>query len=216
MSRPSRGRPRAFDKDETLEKAMLLFWDRGFEGASLDDLTATMGISPSSLYSAYGGKEKLYFAALDRFLASRGGYLGPILEEPGLTTREAFRKLFSTAAFELLRSDQPAGYILSIAGTHTGPGANKIRAGITERRHRMLDLFLSRVERGKREGDLTSDVDPSGLAHYLMAVYQGLSVQARDGADRQTLLIVGRNALSCFPSVAPEVRDGETEQDAAA
>lgn len=202
MSRTSRGRPRAFDKDETLEKAMLLFWDRGFEGASLDDLTATMGISPSSLYSAYGGKEKLYFAALDRFLSSRGSYLWPILEDPATSTREAFRRLYATAAFELLRTDQPAGCMLAIAGTHTGPGAQKIRAGIAERRQRTQELFINRVERGKREGDIAAEVDAKGLGHYLMAVYQGLSVQARDGADRNTLLAIGRNAISCFPAAS--------------
>lgn len=196
---------------------MLLFWDRGFEGASLDDLTAAMGISPSSLYSAYGGKEKLYFAALDRFVSSRGSYLWPILEEPGATTREAFRRLFSTAAFELLRNDQPAGCMLAIAGTHTGPGALKIRAGIAERRERTLELFLSRVERGKREGDLAASVDAHGLAHYLMAVYQGLSVQARDGADRNTLLAVGRNAVACLVEESrPASSTAAGQQDAAA
>ncbi|BDC48404.1 TetR family transcriptional regulator [Bryobacterales bacterium F-183] len=199
MIRTSRGRPRAFDKDETLEKAMFLFWDRGFEGASLDDLTATMGISPSSLYSAYGGKEKLYFAALDRFLATRGNFWASILDEPGIPTREAFRRLFSTAAFELLRSDQPAGCMLAIAGTHMGPGAAKIREGIRERRQRVMESFANRVERGKQEGDLPPDTDVASLAHYLFAVYQGLATQARDGVDRPTLLAIGRNATTCFP-----------------
>src|SRR5215475_2760669 len=108
---PRRGRPRSFDQETALRQAMFLFWERGYEGVAMDDLTAAMGISPSSLYATFGSKEQLFLTALDTYEREYGMYWVPILDDTA-DGREAFLRMFDAASRELTRPDLPRGCMM--------------------------------------------------------------------------------------------------------
>ena len=197
-SRPSRGRPRAFDCEKALDRAMELFWQRGYEGTALDDLTAVMGISTSSLYATFGDKARLFEAAVDRYLAGAGGYFLPILDgEPSV--RKAFEQLLRTVAREATRPGQPVGCMLSTALTHSSPAADSVRASIANRRNGSRAVLQARLERAITEGELTPDTNAAALARFFITVIQGMTVQARDGASSEDLIATVEMALRAFP-----------------
>jgi AcrR family transcriptional regulator len=193
-----RGRPRTFDQDQALERAMRVFWERGFEGASLDVLLTEMQISPSSLYAVFGDKEELFKAAIDRYLAGPGGYFGPILAAD-LNARETFHQLAEAVAIELTKPDQPAGCMLSLALNHCSPSADSARSIVLDRREGSLVAFQTRLERAIREKELPAETKARELARFYLTVFQGMSVQARDGASRESLLATAKSAMRAWP-----------------
>ncbi|GGG43145.1 TetR family transcriptional regulator [Chelatococcus composti] len=194
-----RGRPRCFDRDTALEAAMMLFWDRGYEATSMDDLAEVMGLSPSSVYACFGNKEKLYEAALDRYLEGPGSYVARILAED-IPVRTAFERLFEAAARELTREGRPAGCMVATAATHCSPAASSVRAALAEMRADHVEQFEARIRRGIAAGELPAETDAAALARFLATVLQGLTVQARDGASRAELQAIGRLAMRCWPA----------------
>jgi AcrR family transcriptional regulator len=188
-SRP-RGRPRAFDREEVLTRAGEAFWRLGYEGASIADLTEAMGITPQSLYAAYSSKADLYREALAKWRVNAGAFTGRALEEEP-TTAAAFARLFREAAHEYSRSDQPRGCMLSTAVLTCAVENDFIAAHVAGLRADVLAAFRARITRGIKEGDLKPDTDVPALARYLQAVVQGLSIQARDGADEASLAAIG-------------------------
>lgn len=196
--RRGRGRPRAFDPDAALEQAMRLFWERGFEAASMDELTAAMGLSPSSAYAAFGGKEQLFARALDRYAAGPGGFPLAILSEPG-PARAAFARLFDAAAREFTCTDRPSGCMVATAGAHGAPSAAEVRAALVERRREAIAAYEDRLRRARDEGELPADADVAALARFFFTVVQGMSVQARDGAAETELKAIGREAMRAWP-----------------
>jgi AcrR family transcriptional regulator len=177
---------------------MEVFWERGFEGTSLDDLLEAMQISPSSLYAVFGSKERLFLEVIDCYLAGPGSFIPPILREP-LSTQQTFERLLEVAADELTRTDQPAGCMVSLAMTHGSPGATFLRQSLTERRTGSLHALQGRIEQGVAAGELPGDTDAQDLARFFMILLQGMSVQARDGASRENLLAIGRTAMRAWP-----------------
>jgi AcrR family transcriptional regulator len=177
---------------------MEVFWERGFEGTSLDDLLEAMQISPSSLYAVFGSKERLFLEVIDCYLAGPGSFIPPILREP-LSTQQTFERLLEVAADELTRTDQPAGCMVSLAMTHGSPGATFLRQALTERRTGSLHALQGRIERGIANGELPPDTDARELARFFMILLQGMSVQARDGASRENLLAIAHTAMRAWP-----------------
>lgn len=189
-----RGRPRAFDRRKALEAALELFWRQGYEGASINDLTAAMGISPPSLYAAFGGKERLYQEALDLYAATRGGYAARALaEEP--TARAAIeRMLREAAAVYAGRGCMLASGALACAPEHAG-----VAADLARRRRDGREALSARLERAVAEGELPAGADAAALGAYYAAVIQGLSIQARDGATPEQLKAIARLAMAAWP-----------------
>ncbi|WP_437316814.1 TetR/AcrR family transcriptional regulator [Sorangium sp. So ce385] len=193
-----RGRPRCFDQDTALERAMVLFWERGYEGASLDELSAAMGISPSSLYATFGGKEQLFRAAVDRYLAGQGGYMSRIFaEEP--TARGAVQRLLETAADELTRPDHPPGCMVALAGTQCSPGAQPVQGLLRGHREASQCGLKARIQRAIEDGELAPDTDAAALATFYATVLLGMSVLARDGASRESLRAAVEVAVRAWP-----------------
>lgn len=193
-----RGRPRCFDQEAALERAMLLFWDRGYEVTSLDELSAAMGISPSSLYATFGGKEQLFRAAVDRYLARGGGHMDRILaEEP--TARGAVQRLLETAADEFTRPDHPSGCMIALAGTQCSPGARPLQDLMRGHREAWHASLQARIQRSIEDGELASDTDAAALATFYVTVLLGMSVQARDGASRESLRAATEAAMRAWP-----------------
>lgn len=193
-SRP-RGRPRAFDRDEALSRAMETFWWLGYEGASIADLTAAMGITPQSLYAAFGSKADLYREALERYRATVGAFTARALaEEPDVV--EAFARVLRDSAREFCRADRPQGCMISTASLACASENEPIVRHAAGLRSATLEAFRSRIERGITDGDLRAGTDAARLARYLGAIIQGMSVQARDGASAEDLAGIAELAIA--------------------
>jgi AcrR family transcriptional regulator len=195
-----RGRPVVFDRVKALNKAMKLFWERGYEGTSFDELIAAMGISASSFYNSFGSKEALYCEATRTYLECAGRWVFAILNDPSINTRTAFARLFEATAEEFTRGDHPLGCMISLAGTHCPPGMENIRDMMAEHRAFSESAMAARIRKGVADGDVAQDVDCDMLAAYYSAVARGLAVQARDGASRDKLSEIGRLAMRAWPA----------------
>ncbi|MEU9350044.1 TetR/AcrR family transcriptional regulator [Streptomyces griseoloalbus] len=191
------GRPRGFDADEALERAMTVFWAQGYEGASLTDLTGAMGITRKSMYAAFGNKEELFRKALDRYTEGPAAYADRAMELP--SAREVATAFLTGSVRATTRPGCPAGCLGvqgSLAAGDSGRAAqDTLTAWRDEGRARLRDRFQRAVD----EGDLPPDTDPELLARYLMTVANGIAVQAAGGATRPELQQVADAALRNWP-----------------
>lgn len=192
-----RGRPRQFDTEKALDAALLLFWQRGYEGTSLSALTKAMGINVPSLYAAFGNKEMLFKKALERYLQNPASYLPRALAEP--TARRAVEKLFRGAIDMVMNPCHPDGCLLVQGALAAGPAAAVIRKELNRCRTAAEAAVRHRLERAIAEGELPANVNAAKLARYLITVLWGLSVQAAGGATRTQLRDVAKMALRCWP-----------------
>jgi AcrR family transcriptional regulator len=199
-SKRGRGRPVVFDRSKALFEAMKLFWERGYEGTSFDDLIAAMGISASSFYNSFGSKEELYCEATRAYLEWAGQWFFAILNDPSTDTRTAFALLLEATAEEFTRGDHPPGCMISLAGTHCSPGMKNIRDMMTEHRAFSEGAMAARIKKGIADGDVPADTDCGMLDAYYGAVARGLAVQARDGASREKLSEIAKVAMRAWPS----------------
>lgn len=194
ISRP-RGRPRAFDRDTALGVARRTFWQLGYEGASIADLTEAMGITPQSLYAAFKSKADLYRESLEQYRRTDGAYVWRILaEEP--VTATAFRRVLAQAAHQYARSDLPPGCMMSTSIT-TCATENRVAAvHAATMRQEALARFIARIEKGIEAGDVPAGIDTLNTARFLQMAFQGMSIQARDGASEADLLAVAGMAAA--------------------
>jgi AcrR family transcriptional regulator len=190
------GRPREFDLDAALDEAMEVFWRRGYEGATIAELTGAMGINPPSLYAAFGSKEGLLKAALDRYTSQRNECMAEILSAP--TAREvAERGLLKLADLQTDPANPP-GCLLVAGGLACGVGSENIPFELAAHRAQMEDQLRERFIRARKEGDLSAKSDPAALARYLSAVIAGIGVLASAGATREQLREVAMVAVKAF------------------
>jgi AcrR family transcriptional regulator len=190
------GRPRAFDADKALEQAMEVFWRHGYDGATIAELTKAMGINPPSLYAAFGSKEELLKAALDRYSARRAEFMCDILSAP--TAREVAGRMLLQIADSQTDPANPPGCLLVQGGLACGAGAENVPFELAARRTQTEDQLRERFVRAKAEGDLGPETDPAALARYLSAVTAGMGVLASSGADRDALRQVAVVSLKAF------------------
>lgn len=195
------GRPRAFNKDEALDRAMNVFWRQGYEGASLAELTKAMGINSPSLYAAFGNKEGLLRAALDRYVQLRAEFVQQSLDAP--TAREAAARLLVGTADKLTDPQNPPGCLLMQAGLACGSGAESIPSELASRRAAEEEALKQRFERAKTEGDLPESADPGVMARYVSTVLQGMGVQAAAGATREDLRNIAELTIQSVPLAVP-------------
>jgi len=197
----SRGRPRLFDRTEALEKAMEVFWQYGFEGSSLTDLTNAMGINSPSLYAAFGSKEALYLEAVRHFGCTMGsGPLKALTETPSL--REGLAKMLWASIESATQAGKPQGCMIALGATHCAPEHQRVQQELREIRRAVQDTLRLKFEDAAAEGLLPSDVNAASLALYYVTVLHGLSIQARDGASREELASVVDHALTAFDRAA--------------
>lgn len=193
----ARGRPRSFDTGRALEAAMKIFWEKGYEGTSLDDLTGAMNINRPSLYAAFGNKESLFRLAVDRYTNESLCHWGYALAAP--TAREVADRLLRTTVKLLSDPKHPRGCLLVQGALTCGSEGNALRKELAERRSKGVDLLHERFKRAKRERDLPKSSNPAALARFLATVTHGLSIQAAGGATRAELTGVIETALGAFP-----------------
>lgn len=181
-----RGRPPAFDRNQVLARAAETFWRLGYEGASIADLTETMGITAQSLYAAFGSKADLYKEALVHYRQTIGAFTAQVLTEER-NAADAFVRLLRETAREFCKAGRPHGCMISTATLACASENQAVAEHVAELRAGALAAFRDRIERGIADGHFRPDTDAAALARYLGAIIQGMSVQARDGAREEDL-----------------------------
>lgn len=190
------GRPREFDADAALDKAMHLFWTKGYEGTSLTDLTEAMGINRPSIYGTFGNKEELFKKALAHYVQGQGEVGRSALAMP--SAREGVELLLYSAADTLSCSMHP-GCFSVVAGLACSEEADAIREVLSDARNAGLAAWTERFIQAQEEGELPLEPSAEDLARYLMTVATGMSVQARSGATREQLRRTVDLALIAMP-----------------
>jgi len=190
------GRPREFDADAALDQAMDVFWRHGYEGATVAQLTGAMGISPPSLYAAFGNKEGLLKAALDRYAAKRAAWMEGVLSAP--TAREVAERMLMGTADSQTDPDNPPGCLLVQGGLACGTGSENVPFELAAGLALTVDQRRERFVRANEEGDLNQVADAAALARYLSAVSAGMGVMAASGADREALRQVANVSVKVF------------------
>ena len=191
------GRPREFDPDKALDQAMAVFWKKGYEGASLPDLTRAMGINRPSLYAAFGNKESLFRKAMDRYMGGPAAHVTEALAAP--TAREVAARLLHGGIDIVADGKGPGGCFMVQSALACGDSAEALRKEVADRRAAGEAAVRARLERAHKEGDLPKEVDAATLARYLMAVTYGMAVLAAGGATRDDLTVVADMALRAVP-----------------
>ena len=192
-----KGRPREFCVDQALAAALGVFWAKGYDGASMADLTEAMGITKPSLYAAFGNKEALFHKALDLYEQEKLAYTREALCQP---TARAVAEYYMRGAIENATSDcEMKGCLGVISAAACGVEAESIKADVIKRRASSQAALLERFQQAQRDGDLPDHVDAEALCSYLYAILQGLSVQAGSGATREELERVVDTSLMMWP-----------------
>jgi AcrR family transcriptional regulator len=192
-----RGRPRGFDRDAALRRAMEVFWEHGYEGTSIADLTTALGVRPPSLYAAFGNKEELFRAAVALYQEVEGG---PALAALGgaPTALAGIEAMLRRNARDYTDPAKPRGCMIVLAATTYSPSTEGIRDFLAERRRGLLAAVRDRLVAGAAAGDVPADAAIEALAAYVASVQFGMSVRARDGAGAGELTaVVDQAMISC-------------------
>jgi AcrR family transcriptional regulator len=195
--RSTKGRPRSFDCEKALYQAMRVFWEKGYEGASLEDLTQAMGINRPSLYAAFGDKEALFRKVLDRYEAEAAGYFGEAMRQS--TARAVVEQLLFGSADGATNPCTPRGCLMVQGALASGDSASAIQKELAVRRSKGESLLRKRLKRAQWEGDLPIDANAADLARYVIAVIRGMAVEAAGGATRAQLRRVAETAMRAWP-----------------
>lgn len=194
----TKGRPREFCVDQALSAALIVFWQRGYEGASMSELTAAMGITKPSLYAAFGNKEALFHKALDLYEREKLAYVRAALEQP--TARKVAETLLRGALEMQSSGSNPKGCLSVISSVACSHESESIRADVALRRESSRAAIVARFEQARQEGELPGDFDPEALADYLTALLSGLAVQASSGATCAELGKLVDTSMSIWPT----------------
>jgi len=191
------GRPRTFDIDTALEKALEVFWRKGYDGTSLSDLTEAMGINKPSLYAAFGNKEQLFLKAIEFYESRPCSFFLPALEKP--TAYQVAEHMLFGAAMNMADQSHPQGCVVVQGALSCSEAAATVKESLINRRFEGEQKLRDRFERAKQEGDLPATTDPETLARYLGTVLQGMAIQATSGATCEQLRQVAQMTLQAFP-----------------
>jgi AcrR family transcriptional regulator len=194
----SRGRPREFDRTDALDKAMKLFWQKGYTATSMNDLYQAMGIKSPSLYAAFGSKEDLYDEVLQHYERTVAPLIwGGMDSEPSPKT--AVAQWLARSAQTLTRSGMPHGCMVTLSAV-ASEGNDRLGARVQQLRNGGVELLKARLTQAQEQGDLPASTDIDALTRLYVSIQQGMSIQARDGAGRETLLGVARMAMALWPA----------------
>ncbi len=199
-----RGRPLGFDRDAALHQAMLLFWRHGYEGTSIAALTEAMGITPPSIYAAFGDKKGLFLEAVRRYTS--GAVTSESIVAGATTARDAAWGLLKASASCFTGEETPPGCLLASAAISGSSESADVQAELAAMRRRTEALLHERIIGDMEAGALRADVQADTLAAHVMAVIQGLSTLARDGATRDKLLRVAAFAMTTWPDAPGPTR----------
>ncbi|CAI0704888.1 Bacterial regulatory proteins, tetR family [Serratia entomophila] len=191
------GRPREFDREQALVKARDLFWRQGYEGTSMSDLVAELGIASARIYKAFGSKEQLFREAVARYESHEGGFADRAFsEETGV--RAAFERMLNDAVQLYSRQDMPQGCMVVSSAASVSAENDGIKTWLAAHRLQRTQDIIGRLQRAVQNGELPADTDAEGLGDYFAAFLHGLSTQARDGVTKERLTAAVQIALKAL------------------
>ena len=206
------GRPREFDRDQALERAMLAFWRRGYEGTSMADLVQALGIASARIYAAFGSKQDLFREAVQHYEAGDGGFADRAMaQEPRV--RDALARVLRDAVATYTDDAHPLGCMVVTAATNCAEENEAVAAWLAEHRRLRTQSLIDRLQRALDEGELRAGTDVQALGDFYATQLHGISVQARDGVPRQRLLAAVETALLLLdtalePALQPAAKAG--------
>ena len=195
------GRPRGFDRDAALEAAMYLFWRKGFAATSMNDLCDAMGLNSPSIYAAFGSKEALYLEAVEHYARTQGPPVWDKLAE-GATARAGIENLLIAATDSLPKSRATPAGCMAVLAAVGDEWPTAIARVVKKVRLEMLGMLRSRLENAVAKGELPTSTEIDGLSRFYLSVFQGMAIQARDGASQAELKAVAATAMAGWPGDA--------------
>ncbi len=198
LTKKTRGRPKVYDRDEALETAMQLFWTHGYEGVSIAELCAALGITPPSLYAAFGSKDQLFREALDLYVSTQTAFIRQAIAEEA-TAAACVERILRECARRYASGETPAGCLVGSGILRCAPAHDSIAELLSQRRSSTRELFAARLKAAVASGELDKNVDTDALARLYAAVVQGMSVQAIDGASAADLDAIATMAIARWP-----------------
>ncbi len=196
--RRPRGRPREFNREKGLRRAMRLFWKLGYEATSMADLRASLGITQASLYAAYGNKEALFREAVDLYVQTDGNTTTRALSRPG-KARDAIHAMLQDAVDAFTAHGAPGGCLLVLGAANCTVQNRAVQDHLASLRQGTLETITRRLELAQHEGELSTNLSMANLAAYYAMVLHGLSLPARDGASRKDLTEIVNLAMAVWP-----------------
>lgn len=198
MTKPmKRGRPKAFDEQQALEKAMLLFWENGYLATSISDLTKALGITAPSLYCSFGDKAALFNRCIDYYLANEACPIVPILKQ-AKTAKVAFELFLYDTAKKLVQPNKPMGCMLITTTMGNSKQIQEVQHNIQEKKDSYNTLLLQRLRQGIEDGDISPNTPIHDILDFYLTILNGLSIKACDGADLETLNRIICNAIKAW------------------
>ncbi|EMW6579859.1 MULTISPECIES: TetR/AcrR family transcriptional regulator [Enterobacter] len=192
------GRPRQFDRDQALIKARNLFWRQGYEGTSMSDLVAELGIASARIYKAFGSKEQLFREAIAHYENEEGSFADRALTTEG-DVRQAIKTLLSDAITLYSQPGKPHGCMVVATAASVSAENDGIKSWLAEHRLQRTQQIIDRLRLAVQNGELPETTDPDSLGDFFAAFLHGLSVQARDGVPSSRLLASAEQAMSILP-----------------
>jgi len=191
------GRPLSFDRDAALAQAMLVFWRHGYESTSLNDLTAAMGVTAPSIYAAFGDKKQLFLETVRLYVS--GPVNADTVIDEAQTARQAAMGLLEASASGFTGGDTPKGCLLASSTISCSAAATDVQAELAAIRRKIESRLKDKILRDRKTGIMTADANAGALAGHIMAVIQGMSTLARDGASREKLRQIASTAMLAWP-----------------
>ncbi|WP_127754832.1 TetR/AcrR family transcriptional regulator [Devosia sp. 1566] len=194
------GRHKQYDVNDALEAALGVFWQKGYEGTSFEDLTAATGVARPGLYAAFGNKQALFLQALDRYEAEYLSFITEALSEP--SSFKVVERILRGSAEQQTRYEVHPGCLGVNGALACSDQSEPVRQELIRRRSANEAALCKRLERARAEGDLPASADCAALARFVMIVTQGMAVQAKAGVERSALDLVIDHVLTTWPTKA--------------
>ncbi|MCC8382022.1 TetR/AcrR family transcriptional regulator [Xenorhabdus sp. PB30.3] len=193
----SRGRPLSFDREVALQRAMEVFWSKGYEGTQLVDLTAAMNINPPSFYAAFGSKKQAFYAAVDLYIKTIGAKAMDSLNSAE-SVKQGLRAMLEVSV-EVATSNQSGGCLLVLGIVNNLQENEDAYAYLKEVRQYTWKLIHTRIAKAVADGELSGETETGKLASYFLGIMQAISFQARDGVSREDLMCLIEPAMAVIP-----------------
>lgn len=181
-----RGRPKCFNAQQALEKAMLMFWQYGYEATSISDLTKALGITAPSLYSTFGDKADLFEKCLDFYIEHEACAIDQIFMQ-AKTSKIAIELYFRENLNRLVQANKPKGCMLVVATMNCSDSNQSIQKQLLLKRNQSKEKIYARLKQGQIQGEIPETVDLKVMTDFYVTLLQGMTIQARDGADQKQL-----------------------------
>ena len=190
-------RPKEFDPDDAIEKAMQVFWHKGYEATSMEDLLSAMDLNRGSLYDTFGDKRQLFLKVIDRYCNGFVGEKFSLLDQPG-PALPTLRRFIHGMIEGGLADPQRRGCLIANTVMELAPHEQDIAGKVCQAMKTGEDAFFKILSRAKEQGELAKDKDPRGLARFLTTMMQGTIVMIKSGASADTVKQTAETAFSIF------------------